>query len=348
MKKNSSKKPISIILTDTHLTQKSIEGNISIFRQVIDQAIELKLDVIYHLGDIFTNREGQQLNILVAFSKIIEMFEEAEVKLICIPGNHDKVFLNSNASYLDIFKRKNVFEVIDSPEIRDFGDLDVAFVPYYKEIDLYPEKLKSVISLLNKNRRNILFTHIAVSGVMNNDGTIVNNNLDEDLFFNFYKVFSGHYHNRSQVGSKIFYIGSAFPQNFGEDAEKGFTILYSDGTHEYFKPQFKEFIKIEVPIAQIEHFLKEKAYTDLVEEGNEVRFVVSGESTEVKSLDRTRITSLGISVQSKEDEIEKNIEEVETVKLVSFNKSSVIPLYSEFCKENSYNSKEGLNYLNKL
>ena len=348
MKKNSSKKPISIILTDTHLNQKSVESNISIFRQVIDKAIDLKLDVVYHLGDIFTNREGQTLNILIAFSKIIKMFEDAEVKLICIPGNHDKVFLNSNASYLDIFIRNNVFEVIDSPEFRDFDDFNVAFVPYYKEVDLYPEKLKSIISILNTNKKNILFTHIAVSGVMNNDGTVVNNNLDEDLFSNFYKVFTGHYHNRSQVGDNIFYIGSAFPQNFGEDGEKGFTILYSDGSHDYFKPQFKEFIKIEVPIGQIEHFLKEKAYTDLIEEGNEVRFIVSGESTEVKSLDRSRITDLGISVQSKEDEIEKNIEEVETVKLVSFNKSSVIPLYSEFCKENSYNSKEGLNYLNKL
>ncbi len=338
---------VGIVLTDTHLTRNSIEGNLSIFKQVIAKASELGLKAVHHLGDIFTNREGQPLDILVAFFMIIKMFEDAKIKLICIPGNHDKVFLNSNSSYLDIFKRE-YFEVIDSPEVRNFDGIDVAFIPYYKETDLYPEKLKSVISHLNKNRKTCLFTHIAVDGVINNDGSAVSNELTEDLFSSFYKVFTGHYHNRSQVGENIFYIGSAFPQNYGEDSDKGFTLLYSDGSHEYFRPEFKEYIKIEVPISQVEDFIKTKSYSEMLEDGHNVRFVLKGPDTEVKAFDRSRITILGFSVQMNSDEIQKNIEEVETTQLVSFNKSSVLSLYTEFCKENKYDKKQGLKYLNKI
>ena len=56
------------------------------------------------------------------------------------------------------------------------------------------------------------------------------------IFSPFDKVFVGHYHNRTVIpGTGIEYIGSSRQHNFGEDEEKGYTVLYTDGTHEFVK-----------------------------------------------------------------------------------------------------------------
>lgn len=346
------KKVEVIALTDTHLSKSTIEENISCFEQARIKAKELGLKRVHHIGDIFTNRSGLTLDVLIAFTRILQGFKEDGIELIAIPGNHDKVHLNVDASYLDIFITEGVFTVHANPTITEgFSDtLEIAFLPYYKEVDLYPEQLKKTVSLIkNKKKKTILLTHVAVSGVQNNDGSVIENDLDPNLFNNFHKVFIGHYHNRSQVGQNIFYTGSAFPQNFGEDADKGFTLIYSDGTHEYFKPRFKEFIKLEVPFDQLEDFIKEPSYTDLIEVGHQVRFVVSGEETQLKSFDKTRVTSLGFSIQLNDDKVEEHIADVEEGKITtSFNMDTIILGYQDFCVKNSFDFELGLKYLTLL
>lgn len=346
------KKVEVITLTDSHLSKNTIEENISCFEQARKKAKELKLKKVHHIGDIFTNRSGLTLDVLIAFTRILEGFELDGIELIAIPGNHDKVHLNVDSSYLDIFKKEGVFTVHSSPTITEgFSDnLEIAFLPYYKEIDLYPEQLKKTVSLIkDKKKKTILLTHIAVNGVQNNDGSVIENDLDPNLFNNFHKVFIGHYHNRSQVGANIFYTGSAFPQNFGEDADKGFTLIYSDGSHEYFKPQFKEYIKLEVPFDQLEDFIKEESYTQLIEAGNQVRFIVSGEETQLKSFDKTRVTSLGFSIQLNDEKVEEHIQEVEEGKITtSFNMDTIILGYQDFCIKNSFDFTLGLKYLTML
>ena len=194
-------------LTDTHLNRNSLEDNVSIFKECIQVAKSYGLKTIYHFGDFFTNRDGQPLSTLITFIRIIMLFEEEDMELIAIPGNHDKVHLNSDSSYLDIFKSPN-FTVISKPTLTSgfSKEFELAYIPYYKEIYGYPEHLLKLIPQLNKKKKYVLITHIAVSGVKNNDGSNVDNELTPDLFSCFYKVFVGHYHNRSQVGKNIFYI----------------------------------------------------------------------------------------------------------------------------------------------
>ena len=51
--------------------------------------------------------------------------------------------------------------------------------------------------------KHILGTHIAVTGSVNNDGTHVSSTISPKLFKNYFKVFSGHYHNQQKIGSNL-------------------------------------------------------------------------------------------------------------------------------------------------
>ncbi len=42
------------------------------------------------------------------------------------------------------------------------------------------------------------------------------------------------------------YVGSTDPRNFGEDNEKGVTIIYNDGSHEFVNLQFKPFVTVDL------------------------------------------------------------------------------------------------------
>ncbi len=343
-----SKELISIGLTDTHLTRGTLSDNESIFDQAIELAVKHGLKEIHHYGDIFTNRAGQSLDILITFSRIIKKFEKSGIILKAMPGNHDKVHLNAEASYLDLF-HSQYFQVIDGPHKQTITEeIDYFYLPYFKEADLYPQLLKRLSLDVNKKKTNYLFTHIAVKGVKNNDGTEVDNSLNNKSFSAFDKVFIGHYHNRSKVGDKIHHVGSAFPQNFGEDNEKGFLLVYDDGSHDYHRPVFREYHKIDLSVDQIDEFLSTGDYKSKIESGHQVRVVISGEDSKINSFDKTKISNHGISVKLKGDKIEENIKEAEENTFVSFSHDSVTQAYKKFCEEKGYEVEEGLVYLKKL
>ena len=66
-------------------------------------------------------------------------------------------------------------------------------------------------------------------------------------FENHFKVFSGHYHDQQKIGN-FYHIPSIQQNNYGEDSDKGFTVLFGDGSHELVKSDFKEYIKVQVDL----------------------------------------------------------------------------------------------------
>jgi DNA repair exonuclease SbcCD nuclease subunit len=64
---------------------------------------------------------------------------------------------------------------------------------------------------------NIMVTHIGFDGVVNNDGSEVESVLKPNKFSRFTRVLVGHYHNASKLGENVYYTGSVYQNNFGED-----------------------------------------------------------------------------------------------------------------------------------
>ena len=268
------KTPIAVVLTDTHLKKGNEELVIDIFKQAISLCEKLGVNKLLHGGDFFTSRNAQPLEVLTTADKIFRMLQEAQLFVDIIPGNHDKTDLSSSASYLDIFRELvSVYPVYSSLVI---DDVCIHLLPYFKENTTYGAELSKI--KVDKNYINILLTHIAVAGVKNNDYSKVENDLKPEMFKQFKSVLVGHYHNQSQVGDNIYYIGSSYQANHGEDNKKGFTVLYSDGSHGFVKSNFPEYIKVTVNASDKKR-LKE-VQKELANSKDHVRIELEGTSEE--------------------------------------------------------------------
>lgn len=345
------KKPLALIITDTHLHKDNIELVTDIFQQAILLCKKLKIKKILHGGDIFTARIAQPLSVLIAWDNIVDLVRGAGLKITSIVGNHDKTDQEANDSYLDLFHDTDVFDVVFSNGMVVLDDdVRMYMLSYFKEGgDRYIKSLSDLAGTVEHNKRNFLLTHTAVNSVRNNDGSEVENGIGQELFKKFDKVFIGHYHNQSQIGDNIFYIGSAYQSNFGEDDQKGFTILYSDGSHEFMKSEFPEFIKMKLDVLDVTAGLMSQLTEIQRNNKDHVRVVLTGDSSKLKAFDRAIFSDIGIDVKLEADEIKVSMDAAEKEEFVSFNKVSIIKTFDEFCELNEIEDKEyGIVKLNQL
>jgi exonuclease SbcD len=349
------KKPIALILTDTHLKLDNIDLVNAIWQQAINKCKELKIDNIFFGGDFFTSRNAQPLDVLQEGLNIVKAVKEAKIKLFAISGNHDKVDLNSEKSYLDIYEPYLHLLCREQTMIFQTAPIGIYMVPYFKESGKYLEHLKEVIGMLEVSKgskafkctKHILITHIAVTGVMNNDGSKVENNLTTDLFKAFDKVMTGHYHDQSKIDKNIFYIGSAYQANFGEDDQKGFTILFDDGSHEFIQSDFPKYIKHIINISDTKK-VKEVLKNKQIDSADNIRIVFTGDDTQLSALNKEKFAEKGIDVKFEKEVIRQDLSAV-LKSNTTFDRSNIKEAFNHFCKLNEYGENEkGLEYLEKL
>lgn len=338
----NNKKPIVLIINDTHLTKNNYELIKNIFQQAIDLCLEKKINKIFHNGDFFHSRESQPLLVLKEAKGIFLMIKNAGIKLYIIPGNHDRTQLESEDSYLDVFD--NECFLIRKEYYEDFGDLRVHWLPYFLENGSYKQRLNNILKELKRGSKNILNTHIGISGICNNDGSVVDNNIKTEMFDKFFKIFVAHYHDQQDY-KNIFYTGSSHQNSFGEDNLKGFTLLFEDGSHEFIKSQFPEFIKQKINIDN----LSKKDISDLAKQvkENNVRIILEGDKTKLQAFNKQNLQDLGIDVKFEADDINTNIEQ--QTELVQFDRSNIKEAFNSFCELNEIEEREiGDFYLDKI
>ena len=335
------KKPAFLLMTDTHLNKDNIELNKDVYQQAISIAKEKGLKEVWHLGDIFDSRKAQPLDVLNAFLEILNEFMIQGIQLNAIPGNHDKIDYESDDSYLDIYCTHKALKLWNEPaqKIHLPSKINLLIVPYYKESTVYEEKLNSIFPIKNKNL-TFLFTHCAFNGAKNNDGTVVKEGVSNENLEGI-KIFVGHYHERSGK-----YIGSAFQHDFGENIEKGFTLVFDDGSQEFIQAIFPKFITEYVDLDNTD-IKKIKSLAKQYENSKEkVRFVLSGNQEQLKSFDDSTLQSLGINVKMKSKELAVGMEQAKNNEFISFSQNELLKEFEEFCLENDINDKEtGINLL---
>lgn len=292
------------LITDTHLNNNNTGLVEDIFDQLFLYCEENNINRIFHLGDFFTSRSGQGLLSLKAGMRIIGKCQNFDFNII--PGNHDKTDLDNDSSYIDIFEQYDI-NIHRSPSSLDLkhGNKRIYcwFLPYYKENTVYPGKLKSITKKIkeSKNTSNFLFTHIAVSGVSNNDGHKVDNDLKTSLFSKFNRVFVGHYHNEQKF-KNIHYIGSAKASNFGEDNNKGFYILdLVSGATEKILTDFPKYVTETVNIEEVNNELIEQLLQQK-KQGSNVRLKLYGSRESLFSFKDERLENIHVV---KEPEVKK-------------------------------------------
>lgn len=337
-----NKNPLVIISTDWHLKESNINEILNVAEQEVTLANELKVDEVFWLGDMFDSRISQRQEVLSALDKIINIHSQAGIKITCIPGNHDKTDYTSDISFLTPFRYHPNFRLIESPEkYFILNDVPMFFVPYY-QTDVWVEKYNSLNA-----KGGILFSHTAIEGSINNDGTLVQSSIKASMFSDLKKVFLGHYHNAQQPARNVFHLPSVMQNNFGEDEEKGFTVLYDDLSFDLIKSDFKPYREIVVDTLsvsrkEIENLSKEP--TDNVH----LRITLKGDRQSIKAINKKLFTDNGINVKIKYNDIDVDDNILEEAVCRELSDGDIVDKFKTFCTSKNYNLEEGLLILNRV
>lgn len=337
------KKPIAIISTDWHIQSKNIEDIQRLITEKCQLAQKLNVKYLICLGDVFESRVSQREDVLNAFKVILDTINVYELKLFIIPGNHDKTNYDSESSFLLPYETHPSVDLVSDIGDVTISGVDLYFIPFFNDSE-WLSRFDRISPVENKS---ILFTHIAVTGSVNNDGTHVSSSISPKIFSKFDKVFSGHYHNQQKVGKNFYHLPSLQQNNFGEDSEKGFTVLYDDLSHELVKSSFKEFVKIKIDIDNVTDDELNSLKRKYKNSDSNVRFEFIGSEDKLKSLKKDDFTSLGIDIKTSSKEIINDIEYIETAEIVEHNKETITEAFKDFCEKEGYNFEQGLNYLQK-
>lgn len=182
-----------------------------------------RIDAAIHLGDAFDNRKGVDYWALDWAQRVFyDRLNDLNINLIQICGNHDSFYKNSNKiNAIDTLLRsyKNINSFSSPGEIK-IGNLQCLIVPW-----ICSENEEETFVLMEKTKAKVVFGHLELQGFSLFPGKVHTHGLTTERFEKFNRVFSGHYHTRSNNG-KIFYIGNPYQMFWNDvDDKRGFHIF---------------------------------------------------------------------------------------------------------------------------
>ena len=181
------------------------------------------ITTIIDMGDTFDNRTGINFSSLKwAKDNYYDVLESMGCKIHTIVGNHTAFYKNTNnVNAVDLLLReyKNV-EVYSEPSEVTIDGLKLMFIPWINK-----ENEETTFKLLKKTTSKIAMGHLELRGFAANKQCIMEHGHESKLFKKFTKVFSGHYHTRSN-DQNIHYTGNAYEIYWNDVNDvRGFTIF---------------------------------------------------------------------------------------------------------------------------
>lgn len=343
-----NKYAVGVLINDIHLDKSNGSLVKDIFQQLMKVCEEYNTHRIFCGGDVFTNRSGQPLQCLTDWKEILEILTKKGFEFYVIPGNHDKTDSNSERSYLDIFGEKCVHLYRSSGRVLLDGCV-IGFIPYFQD-EKWLEEFQRLEDEIDDNLREgdiqiddatILITHMGFDGVVNNDGSRVSSVIKPSMFKNWTKVLIGHYHNASELADNVIYTGSAYQNNYGENiTDKGFTVVFNDGSIKHVQSKFPRYIK-EVVDANDKETLMNLLEKYGGEERDYIRFVFVGKKTDCQKINIAEIQGkYGIDCKFQCVEEREAIELSESDAVLEYDKKTLTKDFMKFCSDNDIKGKQ--------
>lgn len=343
-----NKYAVGVLINDIHLDKSNGSLVKDIFQQLMKVCEEYNTHRIFCGGDVFTNRSGQPLQCLTDWKEILEILTKKGFEFYVIPGNHDKTDSNSERSYLDIFGEKCVHLYSSAGRVLLDGCV-IGFIPYFQD-EKWLEEFQRLEDEIDDNLREediqiddatILITHMGFDGVVNNDGSRVSSVIKSSMFKNWTKVLIGHYHNASELADNVIYTGSAYQNNYGENiTDKGFTVVFNDGSIKHVQSKFPRYIK-EVVDANDKETLMNLLEKYGGEEHDYIRFVFVGKKTDCQKINIAEIQGkYGIDCKFQCVEEREAIELSESDAVLEYDKKTLTKDFMKFCSDNDIKGKQ--------
>lgn len=337
------KKPIAIISTDWHLNDNNAVQLLNIADEEVALAKKLGVDTVIWLGDMFDSRVSQRQDLLNCLDAIIDIHTQNDLRIHCIPGNHDKTNYKENDSFLTPYRFHPNFHLYENEQGVLIKNVAAYFVPFYQQ-DIWVEHFKKIRGL-GRGDKSVLFSHTSIEGSINNDGSTVESLVKASMFEHFDRVFLGHYHNAQQPARNVFHLPSVAQNNFGEDENKGFTVLYDDLSFETIQSDFKPYRSITLDAGTVTRGDINNAVEEAKSGNAYVRVVLTGSQEQMKGVDRKKLQAAGVSIKVKYDDVEVTDTPEQATAVKELSGADIKEKFVKFCEANSYNVEEGLSLL---
>ncbi len=197
------------ILTDTHYGAR--KGS-KLFHDYFEQFYkniffptleQYGITTVIHMGDAFDSRKSIDYQSLEWAKRVVfEPLKNYQVHMIV--GNHDSYYKNTNNTNSPQLLLKDYpnIQTYSSPTEIKVENLNILLLPW-----ICMENEEQSLKMIKKTKAKIAMGHLELQGFRVNRSIVMEHGLEANLFKNFKKVFSGHYHTRSNNGT-VFYLGN--------------------------------------------------------------------------------------------------------------------------------------------
>ena len=180
-----------------------------------------EITTVLHLGDAFDSRKSIDYQSL-EWTKRVVLDPLLKYDVHMLVGNHDAYYKNTNSvnSPSLLLQNYSNIKTYSDPEVIKIGNLNVLLIPW-----ICADNEEKTLRLIKNSGCKVAMGHLELNGFQAHRGHIMDDGMDSIVFDNFTKVFSGHYHTRSNNGT-VFYLGNPY-EIFWNDVNdtRGFHIF---------------------------------------------------------------------------------------------------------------------------
>ena len=215
------------VITDTHFGAKKGSKHLHdyfelFYKNVFFPALEENnVEAVIHMGDAFDSRKSIDYQSLEWSKRVVfDPLKKYDVHMII--GNHDTYYKSTNSvnsPELLLQTYSNIRTYSDPTEV-NIGGLKILFLPWINQ-----ENEAKTLKIIQKTTSRCAMGHLELQGFRVNRQLIMEHGLESKLFEKFDRVYSGHYHTRSNNG-KVFYLGNPYEMYWTDvNDTRGFHIF---------------------------------------------------------------------------------------------------------------------------
>ncbi len=184
------------------------------------------ITTIVDMGDTFDSRKGVDFSSLAwAKDNYYDRLQKMGCEIHTIVGNHTAYYKNTNdVNAVDLLLREydNVKIYSEATDIK-IDNLNILLIPWINS-----ENQEMTLRAIDKSKSKVAMGHLECKGFRIHRGFVMDQGTDVKTFDKFDRVYSGHYHTRSDDG-KIYYLGNPYEMYWNDISDtRGFHIFDTD------------------------------------------------------------------------------------------------------------------------
>ena len=185
------------------------------------------ITTIVDMGDTFDSRKGVDfVSLEWAKNNYFDRLQELGIVTHTIVGNHTAYYKNTNQlSGVNLFLREyDNIKIYSEAEEVTIDKTKFLFVPWINS-----ENLDRTLDVIDNSDSPCVMGHLELNGFMATRGHYMEHGMDSKVFDKFDRVFTGHYHMRSNQGN-VFYLGNPYEMYWNDvnDRNRGFHLFDTD------------------------------------------------------------------------------------------------------------------------